>query len=285
MRDYGWLRRVSLLAAVVIGGGAPASLAQTVSTPNFWNQTPIAAAQPAAPERSRVRFLTSVDYPPFNFLDARGRLAGFNVELARSICEELDILDVCQIEAMPFDELLPALMRGDGDAVIAGLAVTAEARAELAFTGSYFRYPARFVARANAGLDVALAGGLPARAVGVVDGTAHQAMLEAFFPEAEARVFPDRQSMLDAVRGGSLEAAFGDGVGLAFWLASENADACCAFVGGPYLSDAFLGEGLSIALKASDDDLARAFDGALARLVAERRFSELMLRYFPISAF
>lgn len=285
MRECDRFWRLLIPAQIALLLGVSTAVAQPVVTPNFRDQSPAAAALPPLPDRARVRFLTSVDYPPFNFLDARGRLAGLNVELSRAICEELDILDVCQIEAMPFEELLPALLRGDGDAVIAGLAVTAEARSDLVFTGSYFRYPARLIARTDNTLDAALGSGMQGQAVGVVEGTAHQAMLLSFFPEARATPFADRQAMLDAVRDGSVEAAFGDGVGLAFWLGSENAAGCCTFAGGPYLSDVFLGEGLSIALRASDSALAQAFDGALARIVAERRFSEIMLRYFPISAF
>lgn len=276
--------RVSVFALVTVACLTGSPQAQEVATPNFWDQNPLAEPIPS-PDRARIRFLTSVDYPPFNFLDAGGRLAGFNVELARAICEDLDILDICQIEARPFAELLPALQAGEGDAIIAGLAVTAETREDLAFTGSYFRYPARFVARTDADLEAALAEGLGGRAVGVVEGTAHAAMLSAFFPSAEARPFPDRQAMLDALKAQEVQAAFGDGVGLSFWLGSEDASACCAFVGGPYLSDAFLGEGLAIALREEDADLAQAFDAALARIVGKRQFSELMLRYFPISAF
>lgn len=276
--------RVWVWAAVTLSCLAGPVSAQNVATPNFWDQNPL--AEPASsPERTRIRFLTSVDYPPFNFLDAGGRLAGFNVELARAICEELELLDICQIEARPFAELLPALRAGEGDAIIAGLAVTAETRDDLAFTGSYLRYPARFVARTDADLGPSLDAGLAGRAVGVVEGTAHEAMLAAFFPDAAPRPFPDRQAMLDAVREGAVEAAFGDGVGLSFWLGSENAQGCCAFAGGPYLSDRFLGEGLAIALRVEDADLAAAFDNAIARIVGKRQFSELMLRSFPISAF
>ena len=45
----------------------------------------------------RLRFLTTTDFPPFNFLDGAGRLSGFHIDLARAICAELDIADKCQI--------------------------------------------------------------------------------------------------------------------------------------------------------------------------------------------
>ena len=62
----------------------------------------------ASPDLSglpRLRFLTTLDFPPFNFADSRGRAAGFNVDLARALCRELEIEQKCEIQAMPWDEL------------------------------------------------------------------------------------------------------------------------------------------------------------------------------------
>ena len=46
-----------------------------------------------------IRFLTTADFPPFNYRDADGQLIGFNVDLARAICEDLSI--ACTIQAWP----------------------------------------------------------------------------------------------------------------------------------------------------------------------------------------
>src|SRR6185312_10517640 len=92
-----------------------------------------------------IRFITTDDFPPFNFLDAQGHLIGFNVDLARAICAELTI--PCTIQARPWADLAGALANKNADAIIAGLAVTAEARASLDFSDVYLRSPARFVVR------------------------------------------------------------------------------------------------------------------------------------------
>ncbi|WP_279479048.1 transporter substrate-binding domain-containing protein [Aureimonas sp. SK2] len=253
-------------------------------TPNFWDQGQ-RFAEPNLSARARIRFLTSVDFAPFNFLDQRGRLAGFHVDLARTICEELDIAARCQIEARPFTELGDLLTAGDGEAVIAGLAINADNRSRFAFTHPFFRYPARFVTLAGQPMDAELRSGLAGVRVGVVSGSAHEAMLRSFFPQAEVVGLPTRDEALAALRAERVRAVFGDGVGLSFWLSSEAAADCCAFAGGPYLSDHFLGEGLAIAVKPEDEDLRAAFDYAIGRIVASGRMSELLLRYFPVSAF
>lgn len=280
----------AVLLSLVVALTAPASAQVApapqagVATPNFWDQQQ-RIGRPPLPTLSRVRFLTSLDYPPFNFLDRRGRLTGFNVELARAICDELDILEICQIEARPFADLAGALEAGEAEAVIAGLAISAESRQRFAFTDPYLRFPARFVALRDGDVEAALESGLAGVPVAVVTGSAHEAMLRAFFPEATIVPSENREAMLAAIRGGAARAAFGDGISLSFWLASAPAENCCRFVGGPFLSDVFLGEGLAIAVAPQQAALADAFDFALSRLVAERRFSELLLRYFPISAF
>ena len=212
-------------------------------------------------------------------------LTGFNVDLARAVCEDMAVTDVCQIEARPFAELEPALLAGEGEAIIAGVAIDAASRTRLAFTRTYLHFPARFAALAGSALGDDLPASLDGQRVAVVPGTAHAAMLAAFFPAAVAVPVQNASQGLSAMRRGDAAAYFGDGIGLSFWLASEAAADCCRFVGGPYLSDRYLGEGLAFALAPDDQELAARFDEALRRVVASGRFSELMLRYFPVSAF
>ena len=261
-----------------------ATVKAQVATPNFFDQRQ-RMTKPDLGARTRIRFLTTTNYPPFNFLDRRGRLAGFNVDLVRAICEELDILPRCQIEAMAFRDLVPALQRGDGEAIVAGLSMTPDTRRDLAFTEPYFRYPARFVTTKEAPVKEPVADTLAGKPVGVAEGSAHAAMLRSFFPQIDRRLYPTRDDGLAALRKGEVAAYFGDGVGLSFWLESNAAEDCCGFSGGPFLSDRFLGEGLSIAVAPKDEELARAFDYAIGQLVESKRFSELLLRYFPVSAF
>ena len=77
--------------------------ARTTAVPGFWDPR----RRPERPDTSRVtliRFATEVDYPPFNYAGADGNPTGFNVELARLICDELKI--PCTIQMRRFDTLL-----------------------------------------------------------------------------------------------------------------------------------------------------------------------------------
>ncbi|OED00340.1 transporter substrate-binding domain-containing protein [Rhizobium sp. AB2/73] len=229
----------------------------------------------------RLRFLTSIDFPPFNFLDQNGKLTGFHVELARKICDELAIADKCQIQALPFGELQGALAASQGDAVIAGVAVTPELRKTFAFSRPFLMLPARFVRNLKASIGGTTAASLSGHPVGVVKGTVHEAMLTAFFPAIKPMPFDDKDGLLAAVKDGKIDAAFADGLQLSFWVSSPAAEKCCALFDGPYLSQQFLGEGMTIMLRQQDADLTAAINHALATLSRDGRLQEIYLRYFP----
>lgn len=261
---------------------------------------PIQAAEPEIPQLwdskerlqkpdlsqlQRLRFLTTTDFAPFNFLDANGRLSGFHVDLARAICDELAIADRCQIQAMPWAELAPAMQKGDGEAIIAGLAVTAENRQLYVFSRPYLIFPARFVTTNARALAEPLYAKIKGLKVGVITGSAHERMLRASFGDAQAVSFATQNDMTAALKDGKIDAAFGDGMRLGFWLASADAGNCCRFSGGPYIAPEFLGNGLAIAAPKQRPELAAAFDYALQAISAKGTFGELYLRYFPVSFF
>ena len=259
---------------------APLPAPPAVETPRFGDPR-LRVRRPDLSGRPRLRFLASPDFPPFTSLDGRGRPVGYNVELVRGLCEALDALDRCQLQILPWGQLRGALARGDGDAIIAGLAVTAEAREELNFTEPYMRFPARFAARAGSGFDPQRAAG--AR-VGVVARTAHEAMLRSLFPGLSVEALPDEAELQRRLAAGEVDAAFGDGVRLAGWLATPQGR-CCGFAGGPYLSEHYLGRGLTIATRAGDAELVEALDWALGRMADTGRMEEIYLRSFPVSFF
>lgn len=238
-------------------------------------------AKPDLSTLLRFRVLTTVDFPPFSFVDQTGRLSGFHIDLMRDICSELGIEAKCQVQVTPFADLQTALAEGQGEAVAAGMAVTPELRQRFSFSRPYMMIPARFAARSGADLTGKAAAALAGRPVGVVAATAHEAMLKSFFPGLKATPFPTRDEMLAALKEGRVDAVFSDGLSLPFWTASAAADGCCRLFDGPYVSEHFLGEGLALMIRPDVPQLVGAVDYALARLAQEGRLQELYLRYFP----
>jgi polar amino acid transport system substrate-binding protein len=259
--------------------GIAAAQGSNVFVPGFWDPK----RRPERPDLGRLtslRFLTEEDYPPFNFKAADGTPIGFNVDLARAICTELNL--TCTIQVRRFDTLIPALDEGRGDAIIASLAITPATRAQVDFTDRYYRSPARFVARRDLALDEATPEAIAGKSIAVVAGSAHEAYLRDFFAETAIQSLPNAEAALAALRKGDAELVFGDGVMLAFWLNGTASGNCCVFKGGPFLESRYFGEGVGIAVKRGNDALRRALDYALFRLWEKGVYTDLYLRYFPL---
>lgn len=265
--------------------GVPATaavLADPMAVPGFWDPR----RRPERPDLSRIsiiRFLTETDYPPFNYAGPDGTPAGFNIDLARLICEEIKV--ACTIQMRRFDTLIDTLNRNEGDAIIASLAETGDMRLRVDFSDPYYRTPARFVSRRDVDFGDIRPEALEGKKIAVIQGTAHEAYLKALFTEAVVQPYPNADLARAALRKGEVDLLFGDGIALAFWLNGTDSGNCCVFRGGPYLESRYFGEGVGIAVRRGNDLLRQAFNWALFRLWEKGRFTDLWLRYFPISPF
>ncbi len=268
--------------ALAAGANEAASARAAVVLPGFWDPR----RRPERPDLTRIqtiRFLTDVDYPPFNYVGPDGNPAGFNVDLARLICEEIKVS--CTIQARSFNTLLDALNDNRGDAVIASIAPTADTRRRADFTDPYYRTPARFAARRDSPIDEVLPERLEGKKIAVIAGTAHEAYLKAMFTEAQVRSFPNAEAAREALRNKEVDLLFADGIALAFWLNGADSAGCCSFRGGPFLESRFFGEGVGIAVKRDNDLLRLTLNWALFQLWEKGSFTDLWLRYFPISPY
>lgn len=282
------LRRLAKLwvygnALVTMFAASGTALAQSGGVPGFWDSQR-RIERPDVPAPRVLRFVTEDDYPPFNFALPDGSLTGFNVELARALCEELKI--ACTIQPRRWDTIAPSIAEGRADAAIASLASTPENRRQLDFTAPYYKTPGRFVGRtgADATADTSPAA-LRGQTIGVVEKTAHEAFLRDWYRESDIRVYPDREALRAALKAGDVPLVFGDGVSLAIWLNGSEAANCCRFRGGPYLAEAYFGEGVGIALRKGNGDLRRLLDYALKRLWDRGVYADLYLRFFPVGFF
>jgi polar amino acid transport system substrate-binding protein len=253
-----------------------------VPVPGFWDPR----RRPERPDISRitlVRFMTEVDYPPFNYAGPDGNPLGFNVDLARLICEEMKV--ACTVQMRRFDMLFSSLAENRGDAAIASIAVTDDARKRADFSDPYYRPVARFVGLRSAPLDNVAPEKLEGRKVAVVAGTAHEAYLRALFTEVDIRRYRNDEDAREALKRKDVDLLFGDGFALASWINGSDSGNCCTFQGGPFTESRYFGEGIGIAVKKNNDTLRLAFNWALFRLWEKGRFIDLWLRYFPISPF
>ena len=232
---------------------------------------------PSATPVPAIRFLTTADFPPFNFRDAGGELIGFNIELARRICAEANI--ACTIQSWPWEQAAAALEDNQGDALIAGLELNAENGGKFDFSATYLALPGRFVARA-ADIGTFAPERLAEKSVAVRGGSRHEEFLGRYLPEARIVRFDSEIEALAALRAEKVDAFFGDAMRASFWL-NENLD-CCGFAGEPYFRPNLFGEGLAIAVPAGQAAISHTIDWALVRLKDKGVLDELYLRWFPV---
>jgi polar amino acid transport system substrate-binding protein len=276
----------SLVAARALLAGlfwlAGAAAFATEAPPSFWDPSH-KLEKPDLSGLKQIRFLTEDDFPPFDFALPDGAIAGFNVDLARALCEELEVS--CTIQRRRWDMLAPALEEGAGDAAIASIAITDETRKTLDFTAPYYTTPARFVVRRDSVLAAATPATLDGRTIAVADGSAHAAYLEKFFPKSKLATYPTAQQARTALKEGRAHALFGDAIALSFWLNGQDAADCCMFRDGPFADPSYFGDGVGIAVKKNNALLRRALDYALARVAQKGGYAELYLKYFPIGPY
>lgn len=251
------------------------ALAQTLpfhADPGAREQAPDLSLVPA------IRFLTTADFPPFNYRDTTGELIGFHIDLAGAICDTLDV--TCTVQAWPWDQAVDALADNQGDALIAGLALNEITAEQFDFSSLYLMLPGRFVSQRGLGPDVGvddLAGGT----IAVRRNSAHAKFLKAYLPQLVQVPFDSEIKALDGVKAGRAKHYFGDAMRASFWL-NENY-ACCEFVGEAYFNPEYFGEGMAMAIPAGRNAVRAAIDFALIRLKRNGKLDELYLRWFPIS--
>ena len=231
----------------------------------------------------KLRFVTDSDYPPFHYFDEVGALTGFNVDLAKAICETLEV--ECEIKDVDWSEILATLQQGEADAAIASIRISAESLARADFTSRYYATPARFVAQKTTELKDISPDTLRGKKVGVAKGTGHEAYFKLFFPNVAVATFDTADDAQRALKEGAIDFVFGDGIGLTFWLNGVSSEACCEFRGGPYLDNKFFGEGVGIAVNKGNRQLVEILNYAIEQVHASGRYEELFLRYFPMSFF
>ncbi len=270
------------LCSLVIGQGILSISDARAADADYPQIVPLATGPTNATNPPSIRFVTSDDFPPFNFVDGSGLITGFNVEVARAICTRLAI--PCTVQIRPFPLLLDTVRDNKADAIAAGVADTPALRLHLAYSVPYFREPARFVRRWPALVEPSPAA-LAGRSVGAIAGSRYADFIRDFFPAAVLRPVGSEADMFALLKNGEVDAVFTGAVGASFWLAGPIAHGCCAFSGGAYTEAAYFGDGMKIAVAADNMALKTSIDGALRALDADGTLADLALRFFPESLY
>ena len=233
-----------------------------------------------------VRLGTEGAYPPYNFTNEAGELVGFEIEFGLELCARAGF--ECEFVAQDWDGIIPALLNGRYDAIIAGMSITEERKQRVDFSQGYVTTPAVFVAERGGplmeltGIDETLAyiddNGL---SVGVQAATIHLNFVEQELPNADVRIYETVDlANLDLVAG-RIDLAVADLSGFEPFLASEDGQDFALF--GPRLTGAdfpVFGEGVGMVFRQDDDALREAFDAAIVSMKEDGTLAAMTTEWF-----
>jgi ABC-type amino acid transport substrate-binding protein len=239
---------------------------------------PATKAAPPPPPAFKITIATEGGYPPFNFRDAGGQPAGFEIDLARELCKRMNA--ECRFVFASWDALLPGLLENKHDAVMAAMDMTAERRRNIAFTRRYMQRTAGFAAVKGLGLADAAPSLLRGKKVGAVDATMHLDYLERTYRKAIVlRRYPTIESARAALAKGEIEALLADKMEHIAWLKSAEGSCCELF--GPDIRDRSFGDGVGVGLRKDDLKLREAFNKAIADAMQDGGYKKINDKYAP----
>jgi lysine-arginine-ornithine-binding protein len=134
-----------------------------------------------AAAKDTVTIATDATFPPFESVDASGKLVGYDIELAQAVCKEAKLN--CNIIGAAWEGMIPGLISKKYDALISQLTVTDARRKVMGFSDIYQLPTFRFVGRKGANLTITPEG-LKGKTIAVQTGTPMDAYITKNFPDS-----------------------------------------------------------------------------------------------------
>ena len=247
-----------------------------------------------------IRIGTEGAYPPWNNLNTAGQLEGAEIDFGNEACLRMGV--ECEWVTQDWDGIIPALLNGKYDIIIAGMSITEERKEKVNFTNGYMTDGARFAVLKGSGLEnmtvagmdkVNLngAGGKEQAAIGqlnaamkgktvcVQSATIHQNYLEKHMAGVvEVKLYQSvDDTNLDLVAG-RCDAILAD-VGSTIDYMSTDVGANVAFTG-PTFSGGVFGDGVGGAVRKEDTDILEMWNAAIAEMLADDSLSEITKQWF-----
>ncbi len=212
-----------------------------------------------------VRMGTEGAYPPYNFINDAGEVDGFEREVGDRLCElaELD----CTWVTNDWDSIIPNLVSGNYDTIIAGMSITAERDEVIDFTQEYMPPdPSAYMAMAGAdGPGETVAAQTNTIQAGYIASADGMTLVEFATPD----------ETVAAVKGGEADSVLADKAYLEPMVAESGG--ALAFVG----EDVMIGGGIGIGVRESDTELKAKLNAAIDTMKADGSLNTLIEKWFP----
>ena len=249
----------------------------------------------------KIKIGTEGAYPPWNSKDASGKLIGFEVELAWSLCRYME--KQCEIVEQDWDGMIPALIMRKFDAIMAGMSITAERQKAISFSQGYADEVASLAVMKGSdleGMDTpeginltlggsgvkktlkTLTGALAGKTVCTQTATIHQNFLESGdVGKINLRTYKTQDEVNLDLASGRCDVALAAAV--AFTDYAEKSGKPVVLVGPTFSGGAF-GNGVGVGIRKDDTELLKAFNKAIEKARKNGDISRIATKWFGFDA-
>lgn len=219
-----------------------------------------------------VKIGTEGAYPPYNFVDDNGKVGGFDIEVGNEICKRAQ-LD-CTWVVNEWDTIIPNLLAGNYDGIMADMSITDERKQTISFTDPYFPPdPSTYVSLAGKTFDYNALKGLK---IGAQVATIQIDYLNKTWKADNTILSYDTQDQeLADLNAGNLDLVFLDGSVVGETVAGSNGK---LKADGPEI---LIGDGVGIGMRKADTALTGKFNTALQSMKDDGTLDTLIAKFFP----
>lgn len=240
----------------------------------------LTSGQPLRAEDRVYKVAVEDNYKPFAYTDQSGRLSGFDVDVAQTVCGRLRI--TCEILPLPFNEIIPGVQAGKVDIGTAGFAYTEERATRVIFTNRYYRSSSLFIGLTGHAIGDLAPASLQGKKVAVQSDTSQESYLRrAYGDKIQVAPVADLDNVLKAVTDQTADLGFADGLAVYEHMKSDDG-AALDFIGDPvYIDD---GSSFMILAKGAED-LRDKINQAIDEIRASGEYDRINNKYFDFNVY
>ena len=235
-----------------------------------------------AKEWKQVRIGIEGAYPPFSRTEANGDLTGFDVDIAKSLCDQMQVK--CTIVQQDWDGMIPSLLARKFDAIISTKDITPERLKRVDFSDKYQHVPARFATKKGTKLELT-AEFMKGKRVGVQRATSMDSYISDNFTGADIKRYGTAEEAYLDLKSGRVDYVLADYASLLDGLIKKEGGEGYELVGPGLTDPRWFGIGAGVALRKGDGELKAKFNQAIKEIRANGKYKAVNDKYFDFDAY
>lgn len=243
-----------------------------------WLVAGVQAGGAEAKDWKTVRIGMDATYPPFESVNPKGEIVGFEVDYAKALCAKMQV--TCTFQNQDWDGVIPALLSEKFDVIFSSMNMTPARAQRVLFSDMYYATaPVWATTAANKSDDVSPAR-MKGKTVGAQSSTVFANYLDKNYKDVDVKLYPGGDEPFLDLASGRINYVVGDI--LVAEKMMEKSPGCCRVVTTIARTPDIFGPGVGAAFRPADTDLKAMFDKAIADADADGTFKKIADGYFKI---